>query len=209
VSNRDRILSTSLRLFNERGSHSISTNYIAGECDISVGNLYYHFKGKEEIVLELFDRLDEAWKTRLNVPDPSAVGWTDLRGLIAEHFAIVWEFRFFYREQIALRQNDPALTRRWNAANRRGRADMAALLTAHLRHAGVDQVSAADVDRLTDACWLIADFWLVHHEMRAGPVHRRDLDSGADLFASIMQPLIASLSARPSTEGAPRDRAAS
>lgn len=196
MSNRSRILIAALRLFNDRGSHAVSTNHIARAAGISVGNLYYHFTSKEEIIRELFEQLDAAWKARLNVPDPPRVRWEDLLALISEHFAIVWDYRFFYREQMALRQNDANLTRRWNAANRRGRNDMAALLSAHFATLDCTQPATKDIDRLTDACWLIADFWLVHQEMRAGPVHRRDLDQGVDLFTSIIQPLFSALQAQ-------------
>lgn len=205
MSNRERILVASLRLFNDRGSHAVSTNHIAVEAGVSVGNLYYHFKSKEEIILELFERLDGAWRTRLVVEGGRGVGWEDLRRLIEEHFSIVWEFRFFYREQVALRQNDARLTRRWNAANRRGRADMAVLLGAHLSSLGCERPGAAEIDRLTDACWLIADFWLVHQEMRCGPVQRRDLSHGAELFASIVRPLIAAIVPCPVPDGGTRD----
>lgn len=201
MSNRDRILAAALRLFNDRGSHAVSTNHVAEEASVSVGNLYYHFKSKEEIILELFDQLDNAWKTRLSVPDPVHVMWRDVCSLIAAHFDIVWEFRFFYREQIALRQNDAVLTRRWNAANRRGREDLAALLSAHFVSLGHARPGTKDTDRLADATWLIADFWLVHQEMRTGPVRRRDLDQGVELFVSIIQPLIAAIQTHAPTQG--------
>ena len=45
-----RILSVALTLFNEHGEASVSSVDIANECDISPGNLYYHFKGKEQLV---------------------------------------------------------------------------------------------------------------------------------------------------------------
>lgn len=54
MSTRDLILDVALVLLNERGESSVTSVDLANEMNISPGNLYYHFKGKEQVVEELY-----------------------------------------------------------------------------------------------------------------------------------------------------------
>ena len=54
MTTKNKIIETSVKLFNEKGCLNTSTRHIAQELNISVGNLYYHYKNKEEILIEIF-----------------------------------------------------------------------------------------------------------------------------------------------------------
>ena len=54
VKTSERIVQTSLELFNQQGERSVSTNHIAAHMEISPGNLYYHFPNKQAIIAVLF-----------------------------------------------------------------------------------------------------------------------------------------------------------
>ncbi|MGM0581973.1 MAG: TetR/AcrR family transcriptional regulator [Bacteroidota bacterium] len=56
---KEKILQSSLLLFNEKGMINVSLRQIAQKLNISQGNLNYHFKLKEDIVEALYFQLVE------------------------------------------------------------------------------------------------------------------------------------------------------
>ncbi len=108
---RDRILECALQLFNQQGEPNVSTLEIANEMGISPGNLYYHFHGKEPLVLGLFERfedeltplLDPPLEVRLDAEDY----WLFLH-LIVERMA---QYRFLFQDLSNLTGRLPKLAR--------------------------------------------------------------------------------------------------
>ncbi len=99
---RDKILDVALDLFNTEGAGALSAVDIASAMGISAGHLYYHFKGKPEILAQLMarhreevDLVLEAARESLAAGDLSIESlWTHVHILAEE----AWDARFFYRE---------------------------------------------------------------------------------------------------------------
>ena len=109
VGNRQRIIEASLELFNERGTHTVSTNHIAAHLSISPGNLYYHFANREEIVRAIFPQAAEAVYGALPVSREREVTATDVGSYHLAGIETLWRFRFFFRDVDELMSRDPLL----------------------------------------------------------------------------------------------------
>jgi AcrR family transcriptional regulator len=97
ASTRNRILEVGLTLFNEQGIAKMSTNRIATELGISPGNLYYHFKSKEEIADWLVRRFEQRIGA-IAASAESVLALDDLWLTLHLLFEAIHEYRFIYRD---------------------------------------------------------------------------------------------------------------
>ena len=92
----ERILETTLSLFNRFGELNVTTTLIASQMGISPGNLYYHFPTKEELINVLYEHFETRFEDLLNSPTPS-----NLEEAKIIFFALVkqiWDYRFLFRD---------------------------------------------------------------------------------------------------------------
>jgi len=88
---RERILETALALFNRFGEPRITTADIANEMGISPGNLYYHFRNKDQIIAELFGAFERRLDGLLVLPEGRIAGVEDLWLVLHLLFEAMWE----------------------------------------------------------------------------------------------------------------------
>jgi len=93
---KDRILQTSLLLFNEEGEPNVTTVDIANEMEISPGNLYYHFRGKEILIEELYEQFDREMTEILSAPIQKSISVQDSWFYLYVVFEHIYNYRFLY-----------------------------------------------------------------------------------------------------------------
>lgn len=183
------ILDTAVRLFNQHGSQSVSTNRIAAEISISVGNLYYHFSNKEEIIRTLYDRMvaevDEPWS---DVGEPSI---NLLRKLFNDQIQQMWEYRFFQREQLALLIRDPLLSKKNREVRRRRRRDIEAFVRSLVESGVLSHVDDPGmIPDLVKAVWIVSENWLAFLELEGMEVNSKNIQSGTNLIMRVFMPYL-------------------
>lgn len=104
-----RILATSLDLFNQHGESSVTSVDIANELDISPGNLYYHFKGKEIIVDALFQLHVSQFNELIDKANTQSLSLEERFYYFYLLLEKIHLFRFFYRSPMDLMEKYPQL----------------------------------------------------------------------------------------------------
>ena len=156
-STRERILATSLLLFNEEGLASVSTHRMAAELGISPGNLHYHFKSKRLVVAGLFRRFEEHLTACMDAA-ASVDALDDLWLSLHLAFETLNDYRFIYRDVDYLLHECPELEARAQALTSRNLL-CAKQLCIGLRDAGVIDANAEQVEMLAlqivfaTTCW--------------------------------------------------------
>ena len=141
---RERILLTALTLFNKHGENAVTSVDIALELDISPGNLYYHFKGKESMVVALM-RMHEKHIQRVLVADKlDALNAEDVMYYFYLLIDSLHVFRFFYRSPADLAEKYPSIARQRTAILRSIQRQLTLLFTQLEKRA---LFSASDTDR--------------------------------------------------------------
>ena len=164
---RERILETALLLFNQFGEPHITTADIAGEMEISPGNLYYHFRNKDEIIAELFAGFERRLDGLLISPDGRSAGVEDLWLMLHLLFEAMWDHRFLFRDLDEILSRNRRLASRFALIMRRGSRTVIELCRG-LVATGAMEASEHEITALADNVALVATYWISYQKISAG-----------------------------------------
>lgn len=176
---RERILVTSLALFNSYGEPNVTTLQIADEMDISPGNLYYHFKNKPEILNELYDRFDKQMSELLEVPEIN-ISIEDQWLFLHLIFETIAQYRFIYQDLVnVLSRHDKIANRFRRLMDKKHKATLAICRSL----ASQDIMKASD-EEITAVCHSIVlniTYW-ISYDMVFQKISGDDVDLGHGVY---------------------------
>ncbi|QDK39204.1 TetR/AcrR family transcriptional regulator [Bdellovibrio sp. NC01] len=183
---KERILLTSIELFNRSGVVAITTNHIAKAMEISPGNLYFHYDNKEEILVELFKRMA---KDTYAVWHPRRTKKASPLDFINDNFELYWKYRFFHREMYALRRKDQQLAKMWRAHIQKMMKLMVILYRQWVKDgkmAKIDQVS--EMQYIAESLLAMATTFLQFFESAEKQPGKRTIERGKHHVARLLLP---------------------
>ncbi len=189
-----RILDGALELLNRSDGAAVTTNHIAAHLRISPGNLYYHFRNREEIVRAIFPRIVGEALVATALPAASHLTAHDFGERHLQGVRTLWRYRFFFRDLNQLIVRDARLAEEYRDYQRRLRAQYRGVFDRLVTEGSMRLPEPEeDLDRLVDDSMVIWANWIPHLiALRPRPeITRRDVVEGALHSFLVVAPLLA------------------
>ena len=186
---RQRILDASLAMFNAQGEPNVTTNHIADELEISPGNLYSHFRNKDDIIEQLFAVYEQRMDAALAAPDGRLPGLEDVWLQLHLVFECIWDYRFLYRDLVDILSRNRRLRMRFARILRRADEQAHAVMRG-LVQAEVMRASASEVDAASTNILVIATFWLNYAAARGDKDEQTSIRDGIVQVMMLIAPFL-------------------
>jgi AcrR family transcriptional regulator len=165
-STKDKILESSVKLFNEAGLANVRLQQIADETGISVGNLAYHFRNKEAIVLCLYEKLFEEFSRILSqyLIYPDLHDFDNQLGLFYRFFD---KYKFYLFDLFEVNRNFPEVNEEWQVFTHKLLLQICKRFEYQHNRGILQPAPESDAyEQLSQAVWLTITFWIPQQNLR-------------------------------------------
>ncbi len=189
---RERIIELTHRLFNDFGEPNVTTSMIGDEMNISPGNLYYHFRNKDEILNAIFNDFEREMDTLLALPVKRRISVEDAWLFLHLVFELIWKYRFIYRDLNDLLSRNRLIETHFKRILEDS-LKVALSLVQGMRDSGELNATDAELLALANTIVLVATYWLSFEYVRnpRRPIDGAAMGRGAYHAMSMVAPYLA------------------
>jgi AcrR family transcriptional regulator len=189
MTTKEKILNVALELFNQDGATEVTTNQIAIALGMSPGNLYYHYRNKEDIVRALFKNYDHSSDQLFTLQKNITPTVQDLERLLEGNYELQWQYRFIFRDLMALLRRDPELELTYRKHRERGFEGTRELIKVFSSLGLITAIaSEQEIETMTQLIWMLTDFWLPSLELGGEPIDAEQFKKGIILLRFLIKP---------------------
>ncbi len=179
---KERILEVSLGMFNAIGEPNVTTNAIADEMNISPGNLYYHYRSKDEIVTRIFAQFEREMDELFAMQKDRRANVEDTWFWLHLVFEKIWKYRFIYRDLNDLLAKNRIIETHFKSILQNAQKSAEALMT-DLRERGELAASKGEISAVATNVVLTATYWYSYSYV----MNPRKLDEAEAMSRGVFQ----------------------
>jgi len=187
IDTKTNIKNSAIRLFNEQETLSISTNHIAKQAGISPGNLYYHFKNKEEIITSIYKDLSSEFEST-NSFEIILLSKNPIEALhhMFELYAdIFYSYRFLLRDSMVLIALYPSLKENFTKNQDKRIKQIESVLEFLIKENILEFENNKDLHKRAKLHWFITGYWQVFASS-TGEVTKESIKEAKEIFFEFM-----------------------
>jgi AcrR family transcriptional regulator len=174
-------------LFNENDTLSISTNHIAKAAAISPGNLYYHFKNKEEIILSLYIDLSQIYSSQKSF-EMIRISSNPIKQLqlnFDKMGELFYEYRFLLRDSMVIMALNPSLKELFVKNQQKRILQIQDILEFFVNENILVSSIKQHLEKRARLHWFITSYWQVFAST-TGDVTKESIKEAKEVFFEFM-----------------------
>lgn len=163
---KTRIIETAIKLFNRFGYVNVRLQHIADEVGLSIGNLAYHFKTKDDILEKIYQQIEIEQKNLLAelriVPLFINID-THLRNT----FEIQQKYSFFYSDTFEILRAFPIIKKKYREYTQWYISQLENLIIYNISRGVFNNEKALELHKsLAIQYWSVIELWLYQNRIR-------------------------------------------
>lgn len=187
IDTKIKIKNSAIHLFNTQETLSVSTNHIAKEANISPGNLYYHYKNKEEIVTDLYLDLSKRFE-EINSFENILLSSNPIK-VLDNTFELMgdifYEYRFLLRDSMVLIALYPSFKEHFVKNQEKRIKQIESLLQFLLKENIIQYEENINLERRAKMHWFITAYWQ-SFASSTGEVSKESIKEAKEVFFEFM-----------------------
>ena len=165
INTKEKIITAAISLFNLRGLPNVKLQHIADACNMSVGNLAYHFQYKEDLMTTIADIIYAEIAPVVNVESKFPL-LIDFDNQLSKYYSLINQFAFFFLDALELERAYPNIHQQ-RVKYIKGMIDQIYNWIGENVNKGIFQpeIHPDQYAHTAHAIWMIISFWMTQKKV--------------------------------------------
>ncbi len=186
ISTKKKILLTAIRLFNEQGVQKITSRHIAAEMGIAYGNLDYHYKNKEVLLLAIYKEMRSEMSNSYLLREEYSTAFEHFHRLLAHLERFQYKYRFFNLDVLEISRSYPKISKIIKKTLELRQQQMSKLFGGFVNEGHLVEGINDGYDRLQHTIRVIITFWLSQQDVLTNYKYTEDGEMSRHIWELLM-----------------------